>query len=483
MTLADPAPVLSPPKRIRTKGTDVPLEPLRTSRLATFFTFLCSDVAAFATVLGLTHALFHDISAVARVAAALGVVALALALFGLYRTVPLHPAQELQRACLVITVTFAAFATPFLLSGSSGVLPLCTAWLVTIIVLPTCRILSRVTFSKTSWWGAPVLVIGSSGAGEAVVTTLKRWPELGLKPIALLRDNGEPCGEVAGVPVLGKASISPQLAHAHSIRYAVVAMPDLSHRQLVIKLGSYAKFFKHIFVASGPLGAHSLWAATSSRTGLVGYETLHSKYSAWVCFGKRLIDFIGAVVGLLLLAPLFLTLAILIKLDSPGPIFFRQTRMGREGRCFDVFKFRSMYENAEEKLHDILREDPVRREEYEVFHKLRDDPRITRIGRVLRRSSLDELPQLLNVFRGDLSLVGPRAYMPRELPKMIGLERAVLQNRPGLTGLWQVSGRNELQFQERVYLDVHYTQNCSFWMDAYILIKTIPVVLTGNGAS
>ena len=157
--------------------------------------------------------------------------------------------------------------------------------------------------------------------------------------------------------------------------------------------------------------------------------------------------------------------------------------MGREGRCFDVIKFRSMYENAEEKLHDILREDPDRREEYEMFHKLRDDPRITRIGRVLRRSSLDELPQLLNVLKGDLSLVGPRAYMPRELPKMIGLERTVLQNRPGLTGLWQVSGRNELQFQERVYLDVHYVQNCSLWMDIYILIKTLPVVLTGNGAS
>ena len=157
--------------------------------------------------------------------------------------------------------------------------------------------------------------------------------------------------------------------------------------------------------------------------------------------------------------------------------------MGRGGRCFGVLKFRSMFVDAEEKLHDILREDPIRREEYELFHKLRNDPRITRIGGILRRSSLDELPQLLNVLKGDLSLVGPRAYMPRELPKMVGLERTVWQNRPGLTGLWQVSGRNELQFRERVYLDVHYTQSCSFWLDIYILIKTIPVVLTGNGAS
>ena len=131
-------------------------------------------------------------------------------------------------------------------------------------------------------------------------------------------------------------------------------------------------------------------------------------------FGKRFTDIAGAILGLILFAPLFAALAVLIKLDSPGPVFFRQTRMGQGGRCFDVLKFRSMFKDAEEKLHEILREDPVRREEYELFHKLRNDPRITHVGRVLRRSSLDELPQLLNVLKGDLSLVGPRAYMPRE---------------------------------------------------------------------
>ena len=380
-------------------------------------------------------------------------------------------------------MTFAVSAASFLLADSSGLAVLSVMWLLCVLLLPTFRILSRVLCSSAAWWGTPVLVLGSGAAGKNVVATLKRWPEFGLKPVALLRTEDEPHDESSSVPVLGRLELTPQLAKVHRIPYAIVAMPELSHQELVVALGNFSKFFKHVFVATDFSGVHPLWAATQSHAGLVGYRTQHYAQSWWLRFSKRTTDVVGAIIGLVLFAPLFIGLAILIKFDSPGPVFFRQTRLGKGGRCFNVLKFRSMFVDAEEKLHEILREDPVRREEYELFHKLRDDPRITHVGRVLRRSSLDELPQLLNVLRGDLSLVGPRAYMPRELPKMVGMERTVWQNRPGLTGLWQVSGRNELQFRERVYLDVHYMQNCSFWLDIYILIKTIPVVLTGNGAS
>jgi Undecaprenyl-phosphate galactose phosphotransferase WbaP len=198
---------------------------------------------------------------------------------------------------------------------------------------------------------------------------------------------------------------------------------------------------------------------------------------------KRAVDVVGALVGLLVLSPLLAGIALLIRLDAPGAVFYRQERMGREGRIVTILKFRTMYTDADQKLAEILDQDPTLRQEYEQYHKLQDDPRVTRIGQVLRRYSLDELPQILNVLRGDMSLVGPRAYMPSELEKMNGLARAVLQSPPGMTGLWQVSGRNRLSFVDRVNLDVHYIQNWSLWLDLYLLVRTGPVVFSGEGAS
>jgi lipopolysaccharide/colanic/teichoic acid biosynthesis glycosyltransferase len=176
-------------------------------------------------------------------------------------------------------------------------------------------------------------------------------------------------------------------------------------------------------------------------------------------------------------------IALMIRMDTPGPVFYRQYRMGRDGRCFPVLKFRTMRVDADRVLAEVLDARPALRREYEQYHKLADDPRVTTIGRVLRRYSLDELPQLWNVLRGDMSLVGPRAYMPSELPKMKGLAAAVLQTPPGITGLWQVSGRNHLSFAHRVDLDVHYIQNWTPWLDWYIFIRTFPVVFAGDGAS
>ena len=187
--------------------------------------------------------------------------------------------------------------------------------------------------------------------------------------------------------------------------------------------------------------------------------------------------------GTLVLAPVLAVIAVLIRMDSAGAVFYRQERMGAQGRIIPILKFRTMYEDAEQKLADILASDPERRREYERYHKLQDDPRVTRIGTFLRRYSLDELPQILNVLRGEMSLVGPRAYMPSELTKMNGLARAVLQSPPGMTGLWQVSGRNHLSFADRVNLDVHYIQNWSPWLDLYLLVRTGPVVLSGEGAA
>jgi Undecaprenyl-phosphate galactose phosphotransferase WbaP len=238
-----------------------------------------------------------------------------------------------------------------------------------------------------------------------------------------------------------------------------------------------------VFVVGDPGESAALWTTGRSGDGLFGYGVQHAALRPVARAVKRLVDIVGAGLALCLLAPAFAVVALLIRMDAPGAVFYRQERMGQEGRIFTVLKFRTMYTNAEEKLADILASDPDRRREYEQYHKLQDDPRVTRMGQFLRRYSLDEMPQLLNVLKGDMSLVGPRAYMPGELGQMNGLAQAVLQTPPGITGLWQVSGRNHVSFADRVNLDIHYIQNWSPWLDLYLLVRTLPVVFSGDGAA
>ncbi|MFT7553588.1 MAG: Undecaprenyl-phosphate galactose phosphotransferase WbaP [Rhodothermales bacterium] len=197
---------------------------------------------------------------------------------------------------------------------------------------------------------------------------------------------------------------------------------------------------------------------------------------------KRAVDVVASILALVVLAPLGLLLAVLIRLESKGKVFFVQTRVGRNGRPFSILKFRSMYEDADVRLGRLLLEHPELKQEYDHYHKLRDDPRTTRVGRLMRRLSLDELPQLINVLRGDMSLVGPRPYLAHELEKMGTHLGLILAVHPGLTGLWQVSGRNTLSFSERVEADVEYVNNWTARGDLVIVLRTVPAVLTAEGA-
>ena len=193
---------------------------------------------------------------------------------------------------------------------------------------------------------------------------------------------------------------------------------------------------------------------------------------------KLAIDYALALPGLLLIAPLFILLAILVKLDSPGPVFHRRRVLGQDGRVFDAFKFRTMYVNGDE----ILARYPKLRQELDINYKLKCDPRVTRVGTFLRKFSLDELPQLLNVLARDMSLIGPRIIAPDEISKYGQYGPALMTVMPGLTGLWQVSGRSNTTYDERVSLDMHYITEWSVWLDIKILLRTIPAVLKGDGA-
>lgn len=205
---------------------------------------------------------------------------------------------------------------------------------------------------------------------------------------------------------------------------------------------------------------------------------------------KRLIDIVGSLFGLIILSPILLVVAVAIKINSKGPILAdTPMRVGKEGKLFKMYKFRSMIDNA----HELLRTDPKFQSLYEEYrkgnYKLYDDPRITTVGKFIRKYSLDELPQLLNVLKGEMSMVGPRAYYPDELedqqikyPASRKYVKIILSGKPGITGIWQVSGRSEINFDKRVQMDALYVQKQSIFYDIWLLIKTIPAVLSGKGA-
>lgn len=401
-------------------------------------------------------------------------------LAGFYQPKFTHPALEMRRVALLTGIMGATAALTIHLSGNADAAILVAGGgLIGTVILPACRVFTRVLFARLSWWGLPTVIVTSGEGENRILDTLDKWPEIGLRPMALLSEASGP--EDLNFALDGK-DWAPYLAQTFDIPYAIISAPELSHARRAKLLAQYSKFFDHVFVADAS-NSPALWKTGQVGDGLRGFGISNPLSKPGTQLLKRTVDLLGASLALLLLAPVFAALAILIRLDSDGPVFYRQERMGSEGRIFTLLKFRSMYCDADERLAHVLENDPERRKEYERYHKLEDDPRGTRIGKFLRRYSLDELPQLFNVLRGDMSLVGPRAYMPAELSDMEGLEKVILQTPPGVTGLWQVSGRNQLHFAERVDLDVHYVQNWSLWLDLYLLARTFPTVLTGEGAT
>jgi exopolysaccharide biosynthesis polyprenyl glycosylphosphotransferase len=226
------------------------------------------------------------------------------------------------------------------------------------------------------------------------------------------------------------------------------------------------------------------WAQTPAGRFFLRLHVMQQRFHAqWFSGGsnalKRSLDIVASLILLALCSPLFLLIAILIKLEDGGPVFFPQTRVGQFGREFKMFKIRSMCLDAEQRLKDLLSQN---HHVEGVTFKLKDDPRITRMGKWLRKFSLDELPQFYNVLIGDMSLVGPRPPVPREVSKYSLAHRRRLAIKPGITCIWQISGRSEIDFSGQVQLDVNYIESQSFWTDMKILMLTVPAVISGRGA-
>lgn len=200
---------------------------------------------------------------------------------------------------------------------------------------------------------------------------------------------------------------------------------------------------------------------------------------------KRIIDVVGALVGVIALIPLTIIIYIarIVLKENDGPIFYDQLRIGKDGKVFKMYKYRSMIIGADEKLFEYLKENEEARKEYKEYKKLKDDPRITKIGKILRKTSLDEFPQFINVLKGDMSLVGPRPYLPREKEDMGEYYTYIIKSRPGITGYWQIAGRSDVNFDDRLKMDYDYIKNRSLKTDLKILVKTVLNVIKKEGAA
>ena len=410
---------------------------------------------------------------------------LAYASWGLYPGVGLAPAEELRRIVLSTTLTYLVLGSATFLfkeggTYSRGVFTL--AWFFSVVLVPLNRAILRQLFASRHWWGVPVIILGAGETGKSIVRTLKKQPGLGLKPVAILDDDLDKHGYISNVPILGSIDEAPALARELGIRYAIVAMPGVPRERLLGIVESYARAFSRIILIPDLFGFSSLWVAALDLGGLLGLEVRQNLLLPIPRALKRTIDISVSLFGGALISPLLLLIALLIKLDSPGPILYGHTRIGQGGRRFKAWKFRSMVKDADKVLEVYLEHHPELRDEWKASQKLRVDPRVTRVGRWLRKLSLDELPQLWNVLKGEMSLVGPRPIVREELARYGERGVLYLKVKPGMTGFWQVSGRSDTSYAERVEMDAYYVRNWSIWLDLYILARTVWVVLFGHGA-
>jgi exopolysaccharide biosynthesis polyprenyl glycosylphosphotransferase len=288
----------------------------------------------------------------------------------------------------------------------------------------------------------------------------------------------EPGDDFGRFRFLGIASELPRLVSELNVDEVVIALPAASHEQVLRIMDLCRRRGLEFRVVPDLYQIRLNRVDVDSINGIPLIAVSESQIMGWNLVLKRVLDVAVSVIVLATLSPILGFISLVIKLDSPGPVLFRQLRVGRDGKTFTLHKFRSMRQDAEEKLDELMEMN----EATGPLFKIREDPRMTRVGKLIRRTSIDELPQLINVFRGEMSLVGPRPPLPTEVEKYEEWHMRRLEVSPGLTGLWQVSGRSEIPFDEMVMLDIYYIENWSLGLDLSILLRTIPAVLSGGGA-
>ncbi|MFW8627869.1 exopolysaccharide biosynthesis polyprenyl glycosylphosphotransferase [Deinococcus sp. ME38] len=350
--------------------------------------------------------------------------------------------------------------------------------LLTPLLLLT-RSLIKGLLLRAGVWGVPVVVYGGAATGGRVIRALHDEPGLGYHPVAVYDDAPHRQGtDVDGVPVAG-----PTSSWTYETPVAILAMPGAPRARQVELLDGPLSVYRSVIVIPDLFDVQSLWARTNDLGGILGVRLNQKLADPVARRTKRLLDLLAVTVTAPFWGPLCVLIGLLIWLEDRRHPLFLQPRIGLGGATFSTWKFRTMVPNAEAVLQERLANDPALRAEWEEHFKLRRDPRITRIGRILRKTSLDELPQLVNVLRGEMALIGPRplpSYHHDLLPAFVRHLRREM--RPGMTGLWQVSGRSDAGNDGMIQHDPYYVRNWSVWLDAVILMRTFRAVIRSAGA-
>ncbi len=411
----------------------------------------------------------------------------AFAMVGLYRTVMLHPVMEIRGIFIGTTFTVLLIGTLTFFERNAGAYSrsiLFASWLLIVVFVWLGRAILRSYLAKLDWWGVPTVILGTGRTGRQAARLLKRSPQTGLRVVAMLDDDPSALADLSefGPVHFGPLSDAIDLAAIRAIEYAIVAIPHLPSEILGDVIERYASGFHHVVIIPDLLGISSLDVDARDIGGILGLTVSHQLLHRLPQATKRSFDLAATCLGGALIAPLLCAIYLSVRLTSRGPAFYSQPRIGLNGATFQAWKFRSMVVDSDPVLHEHLSKNPDAAEEWRRTQKLKLDPRVTRIGKVLRQASLDELPQLWNFIRGDMSLVGPRPIVQGEISRYGRKYSLYKKVRPGITGLWQVSGRNNTTYEERVAFDEYYVRNWSVWLDLYILSRTIKVVLMMEGA-
>ncbi len=412
---------------------------------------------------------------------------------GLYPGIMTSPSEEVKKLFICNAICLFGLATSivlefgqfygifdpskFIRAGEKRgvILALILAIPIATILHPGSRELARHIFGKFNWWGVPAILYDTNGSSFEVCKRLIIRKDLGYKPFLIISNSEQHPTDFMGIPIVKESDEVLSEIKKLKIKVAIICNYKGNKKQI---FNSY-RYTIHV-----PSAQDSFTTTLQLKDigGILGFSSTHNLTRKLNLAIKRIIDLLLILVSCPITIPVMLILAICVKVTSRGPIFYGHKRVGKNGKQIKCWKFRSMYTNSQEMLEKILATDPKMRQEWEENRKFVNDPRVTKFGKFLRKTSLDELPQLINILIGNMSFVGPRPVTKEELEKYGDNADYILTVTPGLSGMWQISGRSDTGYEERVSLDSYYIQNWSIWLDLWIIIKTVWVVLKGKGA-
>lgn len=421
----------------------------------------------------------------------LGIGLLCLIYEGLYKK-RLTFWRETRQMVKAVTLAFLLLFTLISISRMSYEVSrsvLLLGYFFSLIGLPLGRLITKTVLSRIGIGMQTVLILGVGKTGKLVAQAMLRDKFSGYRIIGFLDDDPVKRShdvEIDGTlfPVLGGFQEAGTVMDQTGVRHLIVAAPGMPPRDMVKLVNRLQRQSASVTIIPDLFGVPVMGVEVdySFDDQIVSLRIRNRLANPLNVAAKRLFDLTVSAFASFIILPIMAIIALAIRINSPGPVVFSHRRIGRGGNEFDCYKFRTMVVNAQEVLDELLENDPDLQAEWEKSFKLKDDPRVTRVGKFLRKTSLDELPQFFNVLKGEMSLVGPRPIVQKEMPRFEHSASYYFMVRPGIAGLWQVSGRNDIDYPERVRLESWYVRNWSLWLDITILIRTIGVVLAKRGA-